>query len=179
MNIVATKLPLFEEIVEKFLKNGKENILNQLSNLLEQIDDKLCLKRPKSLKIIKSLRGTDTVDGIKLKTLLKRNSKSLRTYTNTKYYGCSQEGMNSHYYASRFAKLPMKISQQSLEILFKIIEAKQNGSKIRIGFIHEYYTEPLDIIGHMWNLREDKFVLDTRGMKKESKKIFEELKYGW
>jgi len=53
MNIVATKLPLFEEIVEKFLKNGKENILNQLSNLLEQIDDKLCLKRPKSLKIIK------------------------------------------------------------------------------------------------------------------------------
>lgn len=53
MNIVATKLPLFEEIVEKFLKMGKENILEQLANLLEQIDDKLCLKRPKSLKIIK------------------------------------------------------------------------------------------------------------------------------
>ena len=53
MNIVATKLPDFEKIVNDFLVKGKENILNQFSLLLEKIDDKLCLKRLKTLKIIK------------------------------------------------------------------------------------------------------------------------------
>ena len=50
MNIVATKLPDFEKIVNDFLVKGKENILNQFSLLLEKIDDKLCLKRLKTLK---------------------------------------------------------------------------------------------------------------------------------
>lgn len=129
--------------------------------------------------IIEGLKGTVSVDGIKLRTLLKRNPESLKNYTNTKYCGCSQEGMNSHYYASRFAKLPNKFGEQNLETLCKIIEAKQNRSTIKIGFALEYYAEPFDIIGHMWKLREDKFVLDTRGMKEETRKMFENIKYGW
>ena len=87
--------------------------------------------------------------------------------------------MNSHYYASRFAKLPMKIGIKNLERLTKLIEANENGSKVKIGFAHEYYIEPLDIIGHMWNLKEERFVLDTRNMKTETRKIFENIKYGW
>ena len=129
--------------------------------------------------LLESLKETDTVDGRKLRTLLKRNSESLREYINPKYLGCSQEGMNSHYYASRFAKLPMKIGIKNLERLTKLIEANENGSKVKIGFAHEYYIEPLDIIGHMWNLKEERFVLDTRNMKTETRKIFENIKYGW
>lgn len=154
----------------------KEALLKELGLIATDKE----LKNQKFIdSIIDGLKGTETVDGIKLRTLLKRKPESLKNYSNTKYYGCSQEGMNSHYYASRFAKLPLKFGEQNLETLCKIIEAKQNRSMIKIGFALEYYAEPFDIIGHMWKLREDKFVLDTRGMKEETRKMFENIKYGW
>ena len=34
-------------------------------------------------------------------------------------------------------------------------------------------------IGHMWHFDENRMVLDTREMRLETKKMFEDIKYGW
>lgn len=128
--------------------------------------------------LVDGLKNTVTTNGKKLKNILKKNSDSLKTYIDTNYQGCSQEGMNSHYYASRFAKLPMKMGIKNLTKLSKIIEAKENNSLVTVGFEHEYYLKPYDIVGHMPILHEERFVLDTRCMDKLTRKMFEHLKYG-
>lgn len=128
--------------------------------------------------VIESLKDCESVDGIKLRTFLKKNPGRLKEYSNPSYLGCSQEGMNSHYYASRFGKLPMKIGMKNLQVLTKLIEAKQNNSEVKIGFVNEYYIEPTKFTCSMWNLEEEKFVLDTRGMEPQSRKVFEHIKYG-
>lgn len=140
----------------------------------EELSDKNYIK-----SVINALQNTETVEGKKLLTLLKTKSKALKEYQNPKYNGCSQEGMNSHYYASRFAKNPMSMGMKNLEKLSMIIEANQNGSKIEIGFKNKYYFQPMDILGHMWHFDENRMVLDTSEMKIETKKMFESIKYGW
>lgn len=143
------------------------------------VSDKNLANKKYIKSLIDALKDTETVEGKKLLTLLKTKSKVLKEYQNPNYNGCSQEGMNSHYYASRFAKNPMSIGIKNLEKLSMIIEAIQNGSKIEIGFKHKYYFKPMDIIGHMWHFDENRMVLDTREMRLETKKMFEDIKYGW
>ena len=53
--------------------------------------------------------------------------------------------MNSHYYATRFDKVPNVWSLKTKEKLSKIIEAKQNKNIIKIGFKDEYFDMPYDL----------------------------------
>lgn len=114
----------------------------------------------------------------KLRGLIKRNGGSLETYLDPEYLGCSQECQNSHIYAPRFGKYANRFSPSTIEKLALIREAKAMGAKIIL--IHKRREIPEPICLSAPKPYEDiaKYVLDTRLMKSETAKIFNQIKYG-
>lgn len=129
--------------------------------------------------LISMLKDSDDTDTKKILKLFKNNPECLRCYLSDDYEGCSQECMNSHYYANRFDKVPNIWNFNTIEKLSKIIESKQNNSKIKIGFKDEFYDMPYDLetnveIGEIY-----KNVINTDGMPYHMKKFFDRICDGY
>ena len=128
--------------------------------------------------IINKLVDSDDVNAKKLKRLLVRNPKSLETYLDPLYLGCSQEGENSHIYSPRFGKYANRFSPSTIEKLSLIREAKVMNAKVKIAHKRRKLPTLIDIT--IDEPYEDiiKYVLDTRGMKYETAKMFNAIQYG-
>ncbi len=128
--------------------------------------------------LINALSKIDSVNARKLRTLFKRNPNCLKAYLDPTYEGCSQECMNSHYYCPRFDNVPNKFNSNTIGKLSMIINAKNNNENIKFGFNNEYEEMPLDMITNYPFKEETKYDIDTRGMKYETHRMFEKIKYG-
>ena len=74
----------------------------------------------------------------KLYKCLKYNYDSLKLWYSFDYLGCSQEGMNSHYFAPRFDKVPNTFSYEGISNLSIILCAKCNNYKLMINLNEEF-----------------------------------------
>lgn len=99
-------------------------------------------------------------DVIKLKHLLRYNSSSLKNWYNYDYLGCSQECMNSHYFASRLDKKPNSFTTKSLNKLCTIINAKHNNLPLIIHLNEKYYNQPSITLSHDWLFKENRRYID-------------------
>ena len=115
----------------------------------------------------------------KLFKLYKSNTKVFKTWDNPEYLGCSQEGMNSHYYAPRFGKYASRFKPNTLEKLSLIIEAKANDCDIKIVYKEREIPEYIDVYPLDINDPDiAKYYIDTSRMKHETRKMFNKIKYG-
>lgn len=122
--------------------------------------------------LLVALDGNENAEAKKLIKLFKKNPNSLTYYLSPDYEGCSQECMNSHYYASRFDKVPNIWSQSNINKLSKIIEAKQNNAQIKIGFTDEFYDMPYDLEPTFKIDSIYRNVINTEGMPYQMAKVF-------
>jgi hypothetical protein len=136
------------------------NDKNFQSYLIKNLDQ----ENPNSRKIIK---------------LLVESPKVFETYLDEEYLGCSQEGQNSHVYAPRFGKYANRFSKATIEKLALIREATVMDIIIKIGIMNREEPEIIDIGYCTIDLEEPlKMYLDTREMKYETRKLFENIRYG-
>ena len=128
--------------------------------------------------LIKELVKVDDDNARKLKNILIKNPKSFKSYLDQEYLGCSQEGQNSHIYAPRFGKYANRFSPSTIEKLSLIREARAMNAKVILVHKYRKIPEPIDV--SMPQPYEDivKYVLDTREMKFETMKMFNQVKYG-
>lgn len=78
-----------------------------------------------------------------LYNLLNKNHNSIRNWFNKDYLGCSQECINSHYFADRLDKKPNTFTTSSLDKLCDIMNAKHNNFSFKINTKESYYDIPL------------------------------------
>lgn len=118
----------------------------------------------------------------KVRYALYKNSKIFAPYLDPEYLGCSQEGQNSHVYAPRFGKYANRFNPETVEKLSLVREACATGSKIIVTNSKRITEKRLDLTIYpeiKITLDEPlKYVLDTRGMKNETRKLFDAIKYG-
>lgn len=128
--------------------------------------------------LINELTKIDDDNARKLKNILVKNPKSFKSYLDPEYLGCSQEGQNSHIYAPRFGKYANRFSPSTIEKLSLLREAKTMNAKVIL--VHKYRKIPDSIDTSIPEPYEDivKYVLDTREMKFETMKMFNQIKYG-
>ena len=93
------------------------------------------------------------MDGIEIVCLYKKDPSIFDRWDEEGYAGCSQEGMNSHYYAPRFAKLASRFKPSFCE------QGKQGDPAEEYSVIHSF---PL-----FW--KRYIFVQEGRARKKEEK----------
>lgn len=129
--------------------------------------------------LIYCLQGNINPESRKLLKLLKTNPACLKCYLDPNYEGCSQECMNSHYYATRFDKVPNVWKLKTIEKLSKIIEAKQNKNIVKIGFKDDYYDMPYDLETTVTFEDIYRNVINTDGMPYEMKKFFDRICDGY
>lgn len=129
--------------------------------------------------LINKLWGKDDIDAKKVLKLLRSEPKIFKTYLDKEYLGCSQEGQNSHVYAPRFGKYANRFSKATIEKLSLIREAEAMNINIKIGFLNRDIPKQLDIGQFSIDLEEPiRYSLDTREMKYELAKMFNDIKYG-
>lgn len=118
----------------------------------------------------------------KVRRAMRRNPKIFESYLDPEYLGCSQEAQNSHIYAPRFGKYANRFNPETIEKLSLVREACSNNATIKVvnskriiepildlSYLPEYkitFDEPL------------RDILDTTNMKKETRKMFNDIKYG-
>ena len=107
------------------------------------------------------------------------NNNPFSAYLDPTYLGCSQECTNSHIYAARFAKYGNKFNFCTIEKLSLVREACKTGVTIKITFTkkEKLYEERDFTIGKEY-MEIYKPVLDTSGMTSQTRKMFENIKYG-
>jgi len=156
-------------------------------HVLKAIKDSLGLKTNKYLindgacqkLIIDSLKGINDVDASKIRTLLSKNPESLTHYLDYEYDGCSQECMNSHYFCSRFDKVPNIWRFDTIEKLSQVICSKQNRSVVKIGWKDKYYKMPYDTIEPINVEKEYRNGLDEMNLPHHMRRFFYRLEDGW
>lgn len=115
----------------------------------------------------------------KLINLLNKSPEVFKTYLDADYLGCSQEGQNSHVYAPRFGKYANRFCQDTIEKLSLVREAIAMNINIKIAAQNREEPELLDIGYCTIDLSEPlRMYLDTREMKYETRKLFENIRYG-
>ena len=78
-----------------------------------------------------------------LYTLLKENPDAIRRWFNKDYLGCSQECINSHYFANRLDKKPNTFTTASCDKLCDLINAIHNNLSFKINTHESYYDIPI------------------------------------
>lgn len=124
--------------------------------------------------LIDTLSRLDNEDARKVRTLLKHHPIALSHYLDPHYEGCSQEGMNSHFYSSRFDKLPNTFLMPTIDRLSMVINARHNHAKLFLGFATETYDISNPDLGHEV-MERLKYSINTSGMKKQTRKILDTL----
>lgn len=129
--------------------------------------------------LIKRLSNIENVDAKKVRTILIKNPKSFEAYLDPIYLGCSQEGQNSHLYAPRFGKYANRFSPSTIEKLSLIREARVMNAKVILVHKNRKIPEYIEDV-HVPEISNEEFrySLDTREMKYETRKFFNEIKYG-
>lgn len=142
------------------------------------VDDYSLNQKEFQKHLIKQLESTENTDAKKLRRILKRKPKVFEAYLDPTYLGCSQEGQNSHIYAPRFGKYANRFAPSTIEKLSLIREAKVMEAKVILIHKHRKMPDIIDI--SIPEAYEDpiKYVLDTREMKFETVKMFNEIKFG-
>lgn len=117
--------------------------------------------------------------GIDLARMYEANPECFSAWSDEGYKGCSQEGMNSHYYARRFGKLAYRFKPSTVEKLCALIEARQNGVSISLAVKAEDppALEDLPWLGKAYEDRM-KYSIDTSGMNQGLRKAIDSIKYG-
>lgn len=128
--------------------------------------------------LVDSLEEIKTADAQKVRSLLKNNPESLLAYLDPDYDGCSQECMNSHYYCPRFGKVPNIFRHKTVQTLAKIIDARENGSRVRMGFREEFYEPPVEIELGGEICERMRYDINTEAMGVASKRMFRDIEYG-
>ena len=100
------------------------------------------------------------LDVINLKYLLRYKPDSLKNWYNHDYLGCSQECMNSHYFASRLDKKPNTFTNKSLDKLCTIINAKHNNLSLNINLNEKYYNQSSITLSPDWLFEENHRYID-------------------
>lgn len=158
----------------------KYHVIHAIKNETNLTVNKFNLNDPIYLEAIaQALEDYDTVNSKKLLKLINRNPEIFSIYIEKDYRGCSQECMNSHYYASRFAKVPNKWNIDTVEKISKIIEAKVNKQIVKIGFADSYYDMPYDL---EFNIDLETIatpIVNTEGMPYAMKKFFDRIQNGF
>lgn len=145
--------------------------------------DDLTLNNPDfQAYLIKTTKHLDDVNIAKVRRALRINPHIFQAYLDPEYLGCSQEGQNSHVYAPRFGKYANRFHPLTIEKLALVREAHAMGATIKVCHSKRLIEEKIDLTKCpeiSFSLNEpDRYVLDTRGMKPQTRKIFDEIKYG-
>ena len=139
-----------------------------------------------NIEILKQLAAVEVGDAYKYQcsqviNYIKKNlnKNPFSAYLDPTYLGCSQECTNSHIYASRFGKYGYKFNFKTIEKLALVREACKTGATIKISYIKKerIYEERDFTIGKEY-MEIYKSVLDTSGMSSQTRKMFENIKYG-
>lgn len=107
----------------------------------------------------------EAAGGLDLIRLYESNRDCFAAWADPSYAGCSQEGMNSHYYARRFAKLANRFKPETVEKLCAVIESRENGEDLRLafGYADPPALEDLPFLGKAYEERE-RYWIDTSRM---------------
>jgi len=132
--------------------------------------------------LIAKIEGDGGLSGIeclsKIAKLYKGNKDVFKPYLDDSYDGCSQEGMNSHYYSPRFDKVCNKFKPETIEKIASMIEAGENGESMRttIGK-KDYYEEPnLELGGFRSEL--ERYDIDKSNMNRSLRECMIAIEYG-
>ncbi len=63
-------------------------------------------------------------------------------FTKNKSIGCSQEGINSHYYASRLTSRPKGFHEASARVIAELVNIKHNDEDFELE-IHDQIIKPI------------------------------------
>lgn len=108
-----------------------------------------------------------------------KNEIPFKYYLDPEYEGCSQECSNSHIYSVRFGKYANRFNYSTIEKLVLIREAIKSKVKIVITYNKkENLYEEYDLKLGKEIMEIYKPVLNTSGMNSQTRKMFENIKYG-
>ena len=128
---------------------------------------------------IGDLSRLDKANALDLATLYRKDPKCFERWYDEGYSGCSQEGMNSHYYAPRSAKLASRFKPSTVEKLCRIAEARRNGERISIS-IRGRAPDDMDQLPWLGKAYEDrmKYDIDTSRMEVGTRKAIDSIRCG-
>lgn len=122
-------------------------------------------------------------DGItKVRRMLRHKPEVFKSYLDPEYLGCSQEAQNSHIYAPRFGKYANRFNPETIEKLSLVREAISNDATIKVTNSKRIIEQKLDLsyLPKIGITLDEPLtdILDTSYMKRESRKMFNDIKYG-
>lgn len=132
--------------------------------------------------LIAKIEGDGELMGIeglsKIAKLYRANNGIFKPYLESSYDGCSQEGMNSHYYSPRFDSVCNKFKPETIEKIASIIEAGENGESMKATIGKKsYYEEPnLQLGGFRSEL--ERYDIDKRSMNPSMREFMNTIEYG-
>ena len=141
-------IPKSEDFTDEFIKSTAAKI--------DEIKDDILKKTVKKLFVV--------------------HPDSLKHYNDPTYLGCSQEGMNSHIYAARFAKLGNKFKMKTIIKLALIKEAEISNSKIRI--VTNYTPQEENYLTPREYCEIGTYYINLNEYHEETRKMFHKIMYG-
>lgn len=153
------------------------HVLRYMNTTDVEITKQMLLKNPD--KVFNETLMELTEEILTVYRLYKSDPKCFKKWLLPGYLGCSQECMNSHYYCPRFAKVANRFSKKNFSKLVTAIESEANNTPIRIISKKFKLPEPINYLPDETYVKKEKLVLDTSGMKYESYKLFNKIKYGY
>lgn len=160
-------------VPDKFhILKGIRDTLGVVANKHELNDEKY------RESIIEALKDVEDVNAKKIRRLLCNKPETLSHYLEKEYEGCSQEAMNSHYFCSRFDKVPNIWRFDTIEKLSQIICSRENKGTIKLGWKDEYYDMPYETIEPIDMEKEYKTAIAKLDLPYEMRKFFVRLASG-
>ena len=153
------------------------HILRYMNTTDIKISKKMLLMHPKDVFTKYLIEFTDEIKAVY--RLYKEDHDCFNKWKLPGYLGCSQECMNSHYYCPRFAKVANRFSKKNFSKLVIAIESEANNTKIRITSKKFKIPEPINYLPKIAYEDVQKYDLDTREMKHETRIMFNKIKYGY
>ena len=125
------------------------------------------------------LTRLEKANALDLVELYRKDPRCFERWSDPGYSGCAQEGMNSHYYAPRFAKLASRFKPSTVEKLCRIAEARRNGEPISIS-IKGKAPDDMEELPWLGKAYEDrmKYDIDTSRMDVGTRKAIDSIRYG-
>lgn len=158
----------------------KYHVLRDIRNYAKRELGEILVSQEECISFLLNLPPDKYPDEImKLLRLYKRDPLCFKKWDKDDYLGCSQEGMNSHYYVQRIKKYVSRFNEKTIEKICRIREAIENGSNFEIKSKKYPPREYIDY-GTTYYLEEEiyKMTLDTRDMSYQTRKMFDNIKYG-
>ena len=153
------------------------HILRYMNTTDIKISKKMLLMHPKDVFTKYLIEFTDEIKAVY--RLYKEDHDCFNKWKLPGYLGCSQECMNSHYYCPRFAKVANRFSKKNFSKLVIAIESEANNTKIRITSKKFKIPDPINYLPKIAYEDVQKYDLDTREMKHETRIMFNKIKYGY